>query len=364
MAHLFNRTFTKHEILAHVGDISQICEAKPVILADGNQAGVSAVFFKTGSGLNFSVLPGRGLDIGMVDFKGMALSWRSSTGEVHPAFFEPEGAGMDRNYHGGLMHISGMTYSGLPCTDNGKQLGLHGRASNLAAQHVWVDGAWQDDEYTVWVQGKLRETSALGENVLLTRRVSAQLGGKTILVEDRIENLAHSPVEHMLLYHTNFGWPLLDAASELVIPTVKIEPMTPEMAGDLPEHHRFQPPTPGYGGVLFYHQLAADADGNTRFLLVNRNLGNDGLAVSIQYSARMLPNLVEWKLMGQGHYVLECGPANCRVDGRDVERQRGTLQFLQPFEARQYRLEISVLEGASEIEPAVQQVRLLQAHDN
>jgi len=360
MPKLYNKSYTQSEILAHVGDLSQICEAKHMRLAGGNREGVEIVYFKTGSGLNFSVLPGRGMDLGMADYQGMALSWSSSTGEVHPAFFEPEGGGMDRNYHGGLVHISGLTYSGLPCSDNGKELGLHGRASNLAAQNVWVDGAWEGDEYRVWVQGKLRETSALGENVLLTRRVSARMGASEILIEDRVENLAYTPVEHMLLYHTNFGWPLLDESSELVAPTVKIEPMTPEMEKDIPDHARFLPPTPGYGGVLFYHELAADAQGNTKFALVNRSLGRDGLGVSIQFSKLMLPNLVEWKMMGQGHYVLECGPSNCRVDGRNVERARGTLQFLQPFECREYRLEIGVLDGSREIDQFVQEVRHLQ----
>jgi len=359
MAKLYGRSYTKSEILERVGDVSQICEAKFVRLAGGNREGVEAVFLKTGSGLNFSVLPGRGMDIGMADYKGAALGWRSSTGEVHPAFFEPEGSGMDRNYHGGLMHISGMTYSGLPCTDNGKELGLHGRASNTAAQNVYIDGQWEGDDYSIWVQGKLHETSGLGENVQLTRRVTARMGESKIMIEDCVENLAHSPVEHMILYHTNFGWPLLDENAELVAPTIKIEPMTPDMTRDIPEHTRFSPPTPGYGGVLFYHELAADKQDFTKFALINRNLPGGGLGLYLKFSKKMLPNLVEWKMMGQGHYVLECGPANCKVDGRNVERERGTLQFLQPFEKRVYTIELGLLDGEKEINSCIDGIRSL-----
>ena len=154
MANLYGKARTKKEILEKVGDISQICEAKSVRFSGGNREGVEAVSVRTGSGLNFNVIPGRGMDIGLVEYKGYNFCWRSSTGEVHPSYFEPEGSGMDRNYHGGLMHISGLTYSGLPCTDNGKNLGLHGRASNIPAQNVYSDGQWEGDDYSVWVQGK------------------------------------------------------------------------------------------------------------------------------------------------------------------------------------------------------------------
>jgi hypothetical protein len=361
MAKLYNNVFTKSEILEKVGDISQICEAKFLRLAGGNREGVEAVSVKTGSGLNFYVLPGRGMDIGMADYKGYALSWRSGTGEVHPAFFEPEGSGMDRNYHGGLVHISGLTYSGLPCTDNGKNLGLHGRASNIPAQNVYVDGQWEGDDYSVWVQGKVHETAGLGENVLLTRRVMAKMGESKIYIEDRVENLAHSPTEHMILYHTNFGWPLLDANSELVTPSQKIVPMAPEMAADIPDYNKFQQPTAGFPGVLFYHDLAANKEGVTKYALINRKLNGSGLGVYVKYSKKMLPNVVEWKMMDKGHYVLECGPANCRVDGRNVERANGTLQFLQPFETRIYTLEIGVLNGEREISECVDEIKILKA---
>jgi hypothetical protein len=51
--------------------------------------------------------------------------------------------------------------------------------------------------------------------------------------------------------------------------------------------------------------------------------------------------LVEWKMMGEGAYVVGLEPANCHVEGRCVERERGTLQILEPGESRRYRLEIS-----------------------
>jgi hypothetical protein len=53
---------------------------------------------------------------------------------------------------------------------------------------------------------------------------------------------------------------------------------------------------------------------------------------------------------GEGTYVVGMEPANCLVEGRDKERERGTLQFLQPGERREYDLEIGVLTSIEMIE--------------
>ena len=63
-----------------------------------------------------------------------------------------------------------------------------------------------------------------------------------------------------------------------------------------------------------------------------------------------MPEFIEWKMMGVRNYVVGMEPANCSVLGRAAERQRGTLQFLEPGERREYRLEIGVLDGATAIE--------------
>ena len=54
--------------------------------------------------------------------------------------------------------------------------------------------------------------------------------------------------------------------------------------------------------------------------------------------------------MGEGDYVVGMEPANCLVEGREVDRAVGRLQFLEPGESRPYHLEIGVLASAGEIE--------------
>ena len=45
-------------------------------------------------------------------------------------------------------------------------------------------------------------------------------------------------------------------------------------------------------------------------------------------------------MMAEGLYVLGVEPANCHVEGRVKERERGTLQVLAPGENRIYHMEI------------------------
>ena len=66
-----------------------------------------------------------------------------------------------------------------------------------------------------------------------------------------------------------------------------------------------------------------------------------GLKVTWTYARADYPVLVEWKMMGEGMYVVGVEPANCHVEGRVKERERGTLQMLAPMEKRNYRIAIT-----------------------
>lgn len=122
---LFGQSISKEDLLRRVGDISQIAAVTPVTLKDGVSAGVDAVTFRTGSGFSFVALPGRGLDISWAEYQGLPLCWRSPTGEVAAAFYEPNGKGWLRSFYGGLFVTCGLSAAGQPSTDDGEQFGLH-----------------------------------------------------------------------------------------------------------------------------------------------------------------------------------------------------------------------------------------------
>lgn len=358
MAELFGQQWTRAALLERVGDISQVGGARLVSLAEGPEAGVTVAELRTGSGLAFNVLPGRGMDIGFAEYRGMPLCWRSPTGEVAASFYEAEGEGWLRGFSGGLMATCGLTTAGWPSTDAGQQLPLHGRASYLPARNVYVDGQWEGDDYVMWAQGRTRETAALGENVGLTRRVWARLGESRLFIDDEVENLGHTTIPHMLAYHVNVGFPFLDDGSELISSAQDIEPITDDRAAALSNHQQYGPPRANWQAAVLIHRPLADADGWATTALVNRRRG---LGLYIKQRPDQLPWLWQWKNTGQGAYVAGVEPANCFGRGRADDRARGTLKFLEPGAVQAYRLEIGVLDSPGAIAQLEQRVGSLSS---
>ena len=93
MAHLFGSDYTRSELLRLVGDMSQLAAIRRAELTEGNERGAGLIEVTNASGLSFSVLPGRALDIAAATYQGRSLCFRSATGDVGPAFFEPAGYG-------------------------------------------------------------------------------------------------------------------------------------------------------------------------------------------------------------------------------------------------------------------------------
>ncbi|MGQ9607929.1 MAG: aldose 1-epimerase family protein [bacterium] len=351
MARLYGKNFSKAELMRRIGDISQIAGIKIYQLTDGNQKGVDAVDFRTGTGLSFTVLVGRGMDISHAEYNGQPLCWRSATGDINSAYFEPEGLGWLRGFYAGLITTCGLTYAGAPCVDEGKELGLHGRVSYTPAKNVWADGEWDGDEYIMWVQGKIREASVFGENIILTRNIKAKLGKSKIYLHDIVENLGFEPVPHMILYHINGGFPAVDEDSLLISTSKDVKPRDDEAKIDAEHYYKFQAPTPGFKERVYYHDMLVDKEGYAYASLVNKKFNDgQGFGFYVKYLKSQLPRFIEWKMNGEGTYVVGMEPANCLVEGRDKERKNGTLQFLDPGEKREYKLEIGVLSSISEIE--------------
>ncbi|MEM0011439.1 MAG: aldose 1-epimerase family protein [Candidatus Bathyarchaeia archaeon] len=351
------KSWTKEEILRRVGDISQIGGARLVELGEGRERGVRAVDFRCGNGFNFTVLPDRGMDISYAEYQGKALGWISATGQVAPYYFEPEGFGWLRSFFGGLLTTCGLTYAGAPCEDpkaeclvscvpteeTGKcYLGLHGRISNTPAERVVCGGNWEGDEYLIWAQGRLRESIVFGECLEMERRIWTYLGERRLFIKDTVRNIGFVPSPLMLLYHINIGFPIVDEDSYLLGKVVEVVPRDEEAQKGLEAFNRFSAPIPGFKEQVFYLDLKEDEKGMVTVGIANRRL-MEGMGVYVKYKKEDLPYFTEWKMMGEGVYVVGLEPGNCHVQGRAKEREMGTLEILNPAEEKVVEIEIGVL---------------------
>ena len=107
MIHLWGKSYTKNDLLRHVGDISQLASAQPFEMVDGNERGSRAVLLRNAAGLEAIVVTERGMALTHVSFQGVPLALISPTGSVHPSYFEPRGLGWLRTFHGGLLATCG-----------------------------------------------------------------------------------------------------------------------------------------------------------------------------------------------------------------------------------------------------------------
>ena len=319
------------EYLKHYGDISAAARAVPFVFSDGKAAGTRGISVTCGA-LSFLVLPDRGMDIAYAEFAGTPVAFLSKTGLVGSQHYdEPD---FLRSFSAGLLTTCGLTYMGAACEDEGEALGAHGRISNTPAQQVCSWGEWRGDAYWLVIKGTVIQSKVFGENVALHRTIQTKLGENKIYIDDQVENSGFSETPLMLLYHMNFGYPLVEEGAVFETNLEKPYPRDPDAAAGLEHCWEFEKPQHAYREQVFYHNSKPESYGK----IVNRKRK---LSAAVSYQGDTLPYLVLWKQMGEGDYVVGIEPGTWYPEGRAEARKRGELLYLQPQESRETHLTVS-----------------------
>jgi Domain of unknown function (DUF4432) len=344
---LYGKQWSRRELEARFGRIEQIGGLYRSTLCDGPEAGVEQIQVRTGAGLSYNVLPTRGMDFGLAELGGTSLSWLSPVGVVHPSYFETRRLGWLRTAAGGLLMTCGLTQVGSPGKEGDEILGLHGRAHHTPARQVAAEARWEEDEYKISIRGQVEEASLFGPHLRLTRLIFSTLGQNSFVIEDEVENLSFEPAPHMLLYHFNFGFPLMSEDTQITFPSGKVSAR--EATTKIEELDTWPSPQAAYPERVYYHEdLEVDQDGYTEVLIHNShfpfaNLPAGGpVTVRIKWDTHSLPYLIQWKMPSMGMHVLGIEPANCHVEGRAAERERGTLVMIDAGQTLRYRLSFSI----------------------
>lgn len=359
---LYGRNFSRSELLRRVGHISQVGGVQLLSFQDGPPRGVRILEFRTGTGFVFKVAVERGMDVGYCEYRGASLAWIPPTLLPGPWYFCQEtDFGWLRTALGGFCNSCGMVHIGNPETASvehynfparpTERYGVHDRMALLPAQLMRYGERWEGDECLLEAEGKVVQAQAYGENLVLTRRYTARLGESRFFIHDEIENGGYLSTEHMLLYHINVGFPFVDEGSELLAPFDgpprilfgEADPSRPE------DYTRFIAPQKNWVQQTFEHRMHSGEDGKVPVAIVNPRLGNGGLGVYVVYNRKQLPNYIEWRMMGEGQYVVGIEPCT-NTFGREVVRQAGDLIVLKPGETRTYDIEVGILDGADEID--------------
>jgi galactose mutarotase-like enzyme len=322
------------------------------VLENGLGRGTRIAWINTGMGLRYKVVIDRAMDIADAFYNQHSLAWLSHGGIIPPNRFSDKGIDWIRNFGGGLLTTCGLCHVGGPEKDENGERGLHGLISNTPAEIVSIV---QPDPFIgnleMSITGIIKQTQIFGPILELRRTISGTLGQAAIKIHDEVLNRGNTPVPHMLLYHCNLGWPLIDEGTKILWEGTW-QPREGDETVIFKEGNDFRKCSPpleshsGSGEEAAFIDIKADSLGLCICGVYNPELG---LALAFRFQKKQLPWLTNWQHWGKGEYVMGLEPGTNPPIGQAKTREEGNLIYLAPGESRRYNLEIEVLNDKIDI---------------
>jgi uncharacterized protein DUF4432 len=329
-------------------------------LHGGKQEGVELIEVANGR-LTFSVIPTRGMNVFRVKSGDVVSGWTSPVEEiVNPAFIELDsrgGLGWLDGFNEWLVRC-GFEWAGHPGMDNGKLLTLHGRVGNTPASKVVVV---VDDEppHRIRVRGRIDEKVFKFADYEAWTEVSTEPGSASVRISDTLTNRSDYDREFQVIYHSNFGPPLLEEGSQFVAPVKQVTPFNDYAAKDIATWTTYLGPTHNYGEQVYNVIPYAAADGSTTVMLHNR-AGDRGIAIS--YDTRELPYFTLWKntdTLKEG-YVTGLEPGTGFAYTRRIERRLGRVPQLAARSSRSFTLDYTILSDQESVAEVARDIAIIQ----
>ena len=337
-----NNQSWQHKLSNHF----QLGGIETAVLDNGPGRGTRIAWINTGTGLRYKVVIDRAMDIADAFFHQHSLAWLSHGGITAPSRAVNKGLDWLQTFGGGLITTCGLMHVGGPETDEYGERGLHGPISNTPAEIISII---QPDpvagQMEMSITGIMQQTSVLGPKLVLKRTISGTLGKAGIHVHDEVINRGNITAPHMLLYHFNFGWPLVDEGADICWKGSWVSREgNPDHIFNA-EHNDKKCLAPmdshaGGGEEAAIIDPVADAGGWCTCGVHNAALQ---LAFSLRFKKAQLPVLTNWQHWGKGEYVMGLEPGTHPPTGQAKARREGTLLFMEPGERREYELHINLL---------------------
>lgn len=372
MTHLYGQPMSRRALAERTGALSQFAGVRLMTLGDGVERGVRQLEFRTGTGLRFTVLIDRAMDIAECEHSGRAVGWHSPSGFRHPGLHEYEGEGglgWFRSFSGlmvtcGLDHVLFMHDDPASHYFYGPRKtvssSLHGRVGTIPARLTGYGERWEGDDCFLWAEGVVQQSTVFGEDLHLVRRIEAKVGTDEIRLHDRVVNHGFYRTPHMYCYHINVGYPVLAEGSRYLAPVRDVV-----WASHAGEDYRKQntgyrtlpAPILNFHEQVWQHDMAPDAAGRVNVALVNEVLG---FGFEVETLKSQFPAMYEWQNLHAGHYALGIEPSTNHVQGKDFARDRGELIQLDHGEERRYDSVFRILPDAAAVADAVRRIEGVQ----
>ncbi len=371
MVDLFGRSMSRRDVAAHCGALSQFAGVRLMTLGDGVERGVRMLEFRTGTGLRFTVLVDRALDIADCEHNGRAIGWNSPAGFRHPGLHEYEGEGglaWLRSFSG-LVVTCGLDHTLFMDDDDASHYvygpretvssSLHGRVGTIPARLTGYGERWDGDDCTLWCEGVVQQSTVFGEDLHLIRRIEAKVGGDEIHLHDRVVNHGFYRTPHMYCYHINVGHPVLADGSRYLAPiaeTVWAAHAGADYRKQGVGYRTLPAPQMNFHEQVWQHEMVADAAGSVPVALVNDVAG---LGIEVVTRKDQFPCQYQWQNLQSGQYALGIEPSTNHVLGKPFARERGELIWLEHGDARTYDTVFRILDGADAIAASESRIRAI-----
>lgn len=301
---------------------------------------VRAVHMYTGSGLDFWVYPGRGMDIGEACYQGAPISFVTKNGVKSGLRIKEEE--FEKNFFAGLVTTCGLDNAGGACEVDGKYYPTHGRLNLTPAENYSVRTYWEDEKYFVECSGSVRISSLFGENMVLHRKIRIQAGESRIFLEDEIINEGYQKSGYMLLYHCNFGYPVVSDDSFVVSNHKRVEYLDEASKRIGRNAKDLSAPVPGLPQSAF---LRHDVQGSrVKSAIINPELD---LGVYLECNKEQLDCFCEWMNLASADYAVGLEPGKNGPDGRKKALEEDSIVWIEPGQIHRTSLEFGILSGSA-----------------
>ncbi|MCA9100869.1 MAG: aldose 1-epimerase family protein, partial [Planctomycetales bacterium] len=257
-----------------------------------------------------------------------------------------------------LLVRCGLESNGGPVFDDRGKLvyGLHGKIANIPAHHLEVSIDGESGE--IHVTGEVDESRLFHNKLRLRSTISARPGESAIRIVDEVTNLSAEPGELQLLYHVNFGAPLLQAGARVLAPVSEVIPLNARAAEDVETWDVYPAGSAGYAEQCYFYNLIGDGEDNTRVTLRNA-AGTAG--VSLRFNLGQLPCFTQWKntQCQEDGYVTGLEPAVNLPNPRPFEEANGRVTTLAPRQQRRFDLTIEGHDGVESVAAAAEAVQMI-----
>lgn len=258
-------------------------------LTDGKEAGLRVIEM-AGCDLRVLLNESKALDIMQLWYEGQNMSFVSKNG------FTAREIDFLERFEGGMLYTCGLDSMG------GREgFVLHGTHHNTPAKVISLI----EDEDKLEVTALIEESALFGKNLAMKRVVTLYPKENRVHVDDTLINRGTKTEDYCLLYHTNFGYPMLDEGAEIVANYTNIEARSDHAKKNLDKQPVFEAPIVNDEERCYFLDMAEG-----KASLINRKLGKKA---TVSYSKDTLPNFVQWSSPVAGDYALGLEPCTSNL---------------------------------------------------